>query len=75
MDANGGSMDKKLQREILALELTIVAPLHHHVQLENRYIYIFALHSHVVIEFQSLLIIYTRYNLNYSSSKKKKKLF
>lgn len=41
MDVNGGSMDKKLQREILALELTIAAQLHHHVQLENRYIYIF----------------------------------
>jgi len=32
MDANGGNMDRRSQREILALELTIVAPLHHHAQ-------------------------------------------
>lgn len=37
MDANGGNMDRRLQKEIHALELIIVALLLLPVQLENRY--------------------------------------
>ncbi len=42
-DANGGSMDRRWQKEIHALELTIAAPWELVVRFANKYIFFFFL--------------------------------